>query len=347
MARPTALAVLLVLVGCSDHRYGFFGDDEASGGPATSSGGTDTAPDPTVATLTTPDPTAPVPTTDPTTPTSDPTAPVPTTDPTVATIPDPSDTITVTSDPTGTPGVCGEQVLPPVLPAQGFGDNVAGGDLFALSCNSFSSDSVFVWTAPFDGVFRFDTIGSDFDTVLAVFDDFCGGVELGCDDDSVQLWSEVVAKLGGGQTVTLVVEGLGGLEGNVVVTVSASEEPPPPTCDAIEAGSDLLEVPFSTFDAGSAFQGTCGGENAPERVARWTPPFPGLFRFATQGSDYDPLLHVRRGGCDGVEIGCSDDFDGLEAGLDLFLDPVDGPVFIFVDGAGGSAGSGVFSISAL
>jgi hypothetical protein len=44
-------------------------------------------------------------------------------------------------------------------------------------------DAVFLYTAPFAGDFAIDTIGSGYDTLLAVRQQSCAGTPLGCNDD--------------------------------------------------------------------------------------------------------------------------------------------------------------------
>lgn len=320
--------------GCNDHRYGYFGDGEGEGGTTTGD-----LPQPTTVT---PDPTRPDPTRpDPTIP--DPTFPDPTTitSATVTTSPD-------TEDPTGIPGICGEVELVPAVPTQGFSSNFAGNDLFFLGCNpSDAAESVFVWTAPFDGVFEFHTVGSSFDTVLSVQDGFCGGVELGCNDDTIGAFSSVTTKLAGGQTVTAVVEGLGGQLGDVVLNIEdVSEPPPPPVCGA-NGVIDTLTGDFagSTFGLQSQWSGACGGVDAQEFVFVWTPPFTSTFHFEIIEASFDTLLSLRALDCTGPELGCSNPGMGAHPAFDAFLTSEDGPILIFVDGSiPGTAGDFILRI---
>lgn len=309
-------------IGCSEHRYGFFGDEEASGSGATEPTDT-TGPGPTTVSPTTVSPT----TVDPTTP--DPSGPgtlTLTSEPTTLTSDPTSDP---TADPTTTP-TCGEVELPSVVPIESFADNSGGLDVFESPCNvGGGPESVWLWTAPFAGEFEFNTFGSPIDTVLTVLEGACGGPSLGCNDDTVQLWSQVRAKLTAGAVVTISVEGLGGGTGPINLNVLQVAEP---GCDAFELVSDVGVFPGSTDGAASVHSSQCGGASAPEVVFRWTPPFSGNFVFRTFGSNYDPLLYVRRGGCDGEELACNDDFDSLESQIALFVGPADGPLFIFVDG---------------
>jgi hypothetical protein len=82
-----------------------------------------------------------------------------------------------------------------------------GGSLFA-TCARSGRDVTFQWTAPSMGTWRFDTTGSDYDTVLHVRDGVCGATVLGCDDDSASNYaSRTDVSLRAGQVVTVVVSG--------------------------------------------------------------------------------------------------------------------------------------------
>ena len=330
--RASIVCLVLAAGGCTDHRTGFFGHEEGSD----EGQDTTTGPDPTTVTTVTTVGSI-------TTPTSEP-PPGPTT--TV----DPSGpgTVTITTTPTTDPtdsetdgALCGEEAfLPPEVPISTIGSNAGHPDQFTHACVAGGSapDAVWLWTAPFDGLFEFNTAGSNFDTVMTVIEGLCGGTSLGCNDDDVGLSSKVTAKLAGGAQVTIAVEGLGGAVGDVQLNIVSADEPPPPTCAAIDLGSEFVAFAGSTFAGTSENSSGCGGDVSPELVFTWRAPFFGTFIFRTTGSSYDPLMYIRRGDCDGPEIGCSDDFENLEPRIDLLLGPDDGPVFIFVDGALGGAG---------
>ncbi|MFO0606076.1 MAG: alkaline phosphatase family protein [Polyangiales bacterium] len=83
-----------------------------------------------------------------------------------------------------------------------------GGSLFA-NCAQSGRDVTFQWTAPSTGAWRFDTFGSDYDTVLHVRDGACGATILGCSDDypGAGYASRVDLGLAAGRTVTVVVSG--------------------------------------------------------------------------------------------------------------------------------------------
>ncbi|MBC8072699.1 MAG: PPC domain-containing protein, partial [Deltaproteobacteria bacterium] len=81
-------------------------------------------------------------------------------------------------------------------------------------------DYAFEWTAPADGSYEFDTIGSDYDTVLYLQDLACGGEELVCNDDAFGVASIVNADLVEGQTIIIVVSGFSGNSGAFTLNIS-------------------------------------------------------------------------------------------------------------------------------
>src|SRR5690606_28111946 len=112
----------------------------------------------------------------------------------------------------------------------------------------------------------FDTVGSDFDTVLAVLDGTCGGPELACNDDEPGTFgghSALTVPLAAGQTITAVVEGWNGAAGNFTLSVDRLDG----ACPDQLLGA--LPVPFavmgSTTATDEASAGTCGGLGSPDR----------------------------------------------------------------------------------
>lgn len=93
------------------------------------------------------------------------------------------------------------------------------GDVLTPSCGDpGSGEQVFSFTPPFDGVYRFDTIGSNYDTVLYVLGSNCE--EVICDDDNSGVTSLLETLLVGGQTVYPVVDGYNGNVGTYVLNIT-------------------------------------------------------------------------------------------------------------------------------
>ncbi|MFP6598721.1 MAG: M4 family metallopeptidase, partial [Candidatus Hydrogenedentota bacterium] len=87
-------------------------------------------------------------------------------------------------------------------------------------CVTFDSNDVwYSFTAVVTGTYIFDTLGSSYDTTLAVLDG-CGGTLLACNDDFEGLESQIYMDLTGGQTYLVRIAGeAGGSSGEIAVTV--------------------------------------------------------------------------------------------------------------------------------
>jgi hypothetical protein len=106
-----------------------------------------------------------------------------------------------------------------VLVASDAGSTVgAGNDMFPNCGASNASDVAFYFTATSSRTYTFNTIGSNYDTVIALFAD-CGAVNLTCNDDFYGLQSRVQWFLNAGESVIVVVDGFSTSQGNYVVTV--------------------------------------------------------------------------------------------------------------------------------
>ena len=93
------------------------------------------------------------------------------------------------------------------------GSCVPGGD---------GEDLMFKWTAPADGAYTIDTLGSTFDTVLYVFNSACTQ-ELACNDDEMDLLSEVQLNLSQDDEVFIVVDGYDDQEeGDFTLNIAAN-----------------------------------------------------------------------------------------------------------------------------
>jgi hypothetical protein len=334
MRRPLrsifAIACVLAPAACHEHRFGFFPGTESDGVTFDPSTETDTA-GPTTLSPTSISPTSISPTLQPTI--------TSVTETTTITTVDPTATVT-----TGIPSECGEIVLPPVVPITQVDSLQAKGDDFSLNCGGVGgTDLEVVWTAPVTGRFQFDTIGSNFDSLLAVFDGVCSGQELACDDDSGgNLTSKVEVDLSVGQTVTLVIDSFGESSAEVVYNITqvqVADECP----DGVFEPFVPLTTDGQTAGATNFRAGSCGGSEAPEIEAQWTAPFDGLFVFEVIEADFDPVLYLLDVSCQGLELACNDDSNGPFPQISRLM-TAGQPVIVVVDGASGQAGKFLLSI---
>lgn len=181
---------------------------------------------------------------------------------------------------------------------------IAVGNEVQTQCGAWNlPDTVVSWTAPRDGTWHFDTVGSPSDTVIAAFDDGCFQT-LDCSEDAFGDWSASRLDLFAGDTVNLAIETsdtagwvLNVWEGACVDLNLGGEL----SAETSTVGEDTtLPVPSECF----------ANPNAPnygnDVVFRWVAPARGVWTFSTEGSSFDTVLSLRRGGCEAdVEL-CSD-----------------------------------------
>ncbi|MEN0066747.1 MAG: putative metal-binding motif-containing protein [Myxococcota bacterium] len=123
----------------------------------------------------------------------------------------------------GAPGcqlVCVDETLTNFLPAMVNGTTVGQGDDWFPQCGaSNATDYSFQFTAPLDGLYTFDTVGSGYDTVIAAFDG-CGGIQLDCNDDTFGLQSQITLSLTAGEIAVIVVDGFSSNSGDFVLNAT-------------------------------------------------------------------------------------------------------------------------------
>jgi hypothetical protein len=105
---------------------------------------------------------------------------------------------------------CVSQDLASNLGAGVYSGTLSGEPSGIAACVGSGPTLAVLWTAPFEGSFTFDTIGSNFDTVLSVSTS-CAGESLGCNDDNgFDTTSAVTVYLLAGASVVVFVQAFGG-----------------------------------------------------------------------------------------------------------------------------------------
>lgn len=99
------------------------------------------------------------------------------------------------------------------------GTNIGATTDGSSSCGG-GGDVWWRYTSPITGTISVDTCGSDFDTVVSVFDD-CGGTELACNDDGCGLQSSLEFSATEGATYLVRVGGVIGQTGAVHLNISS------------------------------------------------------------------------------------------------------------------------------
>ncbi|MBI4816238.1 MAG: hypothetical protein HY791_08270 [Deltaproteobacteria bacterium] len=190
------------------------------------------------------------------------------------------------------------------------GSLVGAAHLFDATCYGWgAAQAAIVWTAPSDGEFVIDAMGSELPIAVEIQEGACTGALTSCWDRTARLFATA------GQVFTIVLTGHGGQQGEYTLNVRPVD---PPICPAADLGSAVgpAVASGSTLLAGSAIEPSCtyfvgGGDVS----YTWTPPASGRYRISTLGSSFNTILSVREGGCEGAEIACNDDFSYQAASL--------------------------------
>lgn len=114
------------------------------------------------------------------------------------------------------------------------------------------------------------------------------------------------------------------------------------SCTRDDAGSRLGNAIFTGTTAGATHRLTpsCGRGTAPERLVRWTAPRAGTFTFDLTGSDrnFDTVLAVLRGECEGSEAACNDDASAVQSAVRVTVAAGE-RVTLLVEGRDGMTGA--------
>lgn len=213
--------------------------------------------------------------------------------------------------------------------------------------NSGGASIWFEWTAPADGVVNFNTIGSNFDTTLAVYSgtDFTDFVlEASDDDGGPNATSALTFSAVDGVTYYIAVDGFGGGTGSI--TLRWAVELPPPNdafanAEAITGatGSVARSNNLATKEVGEPNHAAAGGASA---WFAWTAPSNGSFSFDTDGSSIDTLLAVYTGSAvNALTVrGSNDNPAGAGTTARVIFTATAGTVYrIAVDGTDGAGGA--------
>ena len=220
--------------------------------------------------------------------------------------------------------------------------------------NSGGASVWWTWTAPAAESVTFDTRGSNFDTLLAVYAGNSLGslVEVASNDDASDgtLQSAVHFSAQQGQTYHLAVDGYGGKSGTVVLNWQASSS------GAGRSGDDDFSLRVSLSGTSGRSEGSnvdagiqsgepnhAGNSGGASVWWTWTAPTTESVTFNTRGSDFDTLLAVYTGYSLGnlVEVVSNDDdAEGGTLQSAVRISAQQGQTYhIAVDGYGGATGA--------
>jgi len=221
-------------------------------------------------------------------------------------------------------------------------------------CPGLTNDVWYCYVAPCLGEARISLCGSNFDTVLAVYDG-CGStaVQLACADDECSIQSEAVVAVTLGQQLLIRVGGKNGASGAGTLTVTCESNDFCDMADDIGLGDTAYSTLMAT-SGGPALPMTCDeGFGLGFAADIWFVHLPAadgtLTVSACNQADYDTRLAAYAGDCNSLVLAaCNDDAAGCGLTSELNFAVTTGvPVLIRVGGFDGSdpAGTGTLSLS--
>jgi hypothetical protein len=223
--------------------------------------------------------------------------------------------------------------------------------------NTPSRSVWWTWTALTDGPASVSTVGSDFDTVLAVYTgtDLANLTSVAEDDDSGASHTSVASFTAvAGTAYAIAVDGFGGAVGNIALRVTAAGTATAPPNDNFAARTVLTGTAVTV--AGQTIGATAqAGEPAHAGSAAahsvwwtWTAPASGSVRVTTSGSDFDTVLGIYTGlAVNALTAVAADDQGGGNDTSAVTFQVTAGTAYqIAVDGYHGAAGHVVLSLQA-
>jgi hypothetical protein len=199
------------------------------------------------------------------------------------------------------------------------------------------------------------TCGSDFDPVITVRRQCVGGPEFGCNDNDIanlrcggtEAALELTVSAGVGAYIRV-----SGANGSMGTTTLSIEEPGMFTGADACVDADTVApgiYPVSTIGATGTDISSCGVNDTASVWYFYVPTRTGTAIVSTCGSDFDPVITVRRQCVGGPEFGCNDNdvanlrCGGTEAALELSVNAGVG-AYIRVSGVNGAVGTTTLTI---
>lgn len=186
------------------------------------------------------------------------------------------------------------------------------GDDPSSTCNVNDDKTIWYRYTPSTNVdIIFDTIGSNYDTVLSVWTGSRGSLsQVGCDDDGSSPQSQLSLSLVSGTTYYIMVAGYDGLAGDLIF--NARLQPPPN--DEVANAIVISSMPYTNTQDTSAATNT--GDPTPSCVSsfgkavwyQYTPPAAQQIIFDTVGSNFDTAMAIYTGSPGSLtQVACNDD----------------------------------------
>ncbi len=202
------------------------------------------------------------------------------------------------------------------------------------------------WTPSADGIVTIDTVGSNYDTTLAVYTGSAVNslTEIASNDDTFGLQSQVVFTVSAGTTYQIAVDGFSSSTGLIDLNINLDDGTISNDNFADRISLDRTSV--STTGTNVGFTGESGEPNHAESNSplnsawwSWTAAADGIVTIDTVGSNYDTTLAVYTGSAVNslTEIASNDDTFGLQSQV-VFTVSAGTTYQIAVDGFSSSTG---------
>jgi uncharacterized delta-60 repeat protein len=220
-----------------------------------------------------------------------------------------------------------------------------------LHANVSGNTSVWwTWRAPGIGVVAFDTAGSSFDTLLAVYTGVLGSLTpVAANNDGPGSQSRVQFPTVAGRDYVIAVDGASGRSGDIVLNL---QWVPAPSNDALAAARLMTNSPVYGYNMGATKEANeplhsqdAGGASV---WWRWSAPATRRMVLDTLGSSFNTLLAVYRAGTSFplVAVAANDDATPAVRQSLLTFNATAGVSYVFaVDGAGGTNGNIVLNLN--
>lgn len=200
------------------------------------------------------------------------------------------------------------------------------------------------WTAPVSGTVIIDTLGSNYDTLLAAYtgNSVAGLTEVTANDDSVGLQSRISFTASSGADYAIAVDGYSGESGSIRLNLQMRDDRPPgddfANAQPLSAALSLNDTLAATAENNEPqHAGVAGGKSV---WWRWQSAGGEQVVIDTFGSNFDTLLAVYVGeGLPGLaRISSNDDAGSLQSQVSFTAAPSQ-VYHIVVDGFAGASGS--------
>ncbi len=186
-----------------------------------------------------------------------------------------------------------------------------------ITTGTTKTDRWYSFTPATSGNYRFETCGSNFDTVITLFEG-CGGGELACNNDyttgpltgcasSRSRIASAALNAGTSYRIRIAAPGAAFISGTSVMNLSISAAPAPAANDSCFSATTAIvgANPFDLTEATNDFVASCSTALSRDVWFVYSQPANGQIRISTCGTTLNTVLSVIDS-CNGFEFACND-----------------------------------------